>query len=106
MKIKFCYKTFHLGTLTFENGLFVYNSILKNEMEAKESSIKMQFYNLTNSVNKTSNVIFDEFEEFLTATNRQDIVKKAKIKENDSPFVKLYKFSKLNINQDDFYITN
>ncbi len=70
-----------------------------------ESSLKMQFYRLTNSHNRTSETLFSEFGTYRDAFTRSDFVEKAKLKTTDSEFEKLFKLAHLAFPHDDFYIT-
>ena len=104
--ISLFYKKIMLGTLYFDykTNEFIYNSKVKNEKEAKEKYKAMDFYNLFNSENKRQKDLFDDFKDFSDALEREDIIKLAQIKEEDSLFVKLEKLASLDLLEDGFYI--
>lgn len=106
--IKLCYKEFELGTLSFDEQTkeYIYNSNLENEQKAKEKYSAMEFYYLSNSVDRRSKRLFDNFTEFSSSFDRSDIVRKAKIEKDDSIFEKLTKIAKLNLFYENFYIKN
>ncbi|MGD9901257.1 MAG: hypothetical protein AB7S44_01825 [Spirochaetales bacterium] len=104
MKINYYYKDIKLGTLTYKQHTYIYVSDLENEAIALQKHPLMKFYTLANSHKNKSQTLFKEFTEFLEATNRKDIIERAKIKEKDSAFTKLYKFAKLNQDTSEFYI--
>ena len=102
------YKEFLLGDLSFDTikNEFVYNSRVQNEEKAKEKYFYMEFYNLFNSSNKRSEVVFKEFSELVGALDREDIIELAKIKKEDSLIEKLEKLANLELIEEGFYIKN
>ncbi len=106
MKILLCYREFELGTLTFENNKYIFNSNIENEkLATKKYPIAMDFYYLANSVNRQSDEVFYEFEDYLIAAKeRPDLIKKAKIYPIDSDFTKLFKLANLNFDTTKLYI--
>lgn len=105
--IKFCFKEFELGFLSFDKKTneFVYNSLLENERNADKKYQGLEFYYLKNSVNRRSKTLFKQFDEFAGCLNRPDIIRLAELEEKDSLFEKLEKLAKLNIVESDYFIS-
>lgn len=103
--IKYFFRDIELGVLSFDDKTkeFVYNSNIENEQKAKKYGA-MFFYSLYNSIDRRQKSIFSEFSIFTMCLSRDDIVKDAGLKKEDSLFEKLEKLSKLKINNDEFYI--
>lgn len=103
--VKVLYRECLLGYLTFADEQYIYNSYTVGEDFARRHyPVAMDLYGLYKSKNKTSKEIFPILSDFLEATSRGDIVERAGIVATDSDFEKLVKFSKLNIQSDEFYI--
>ena len=105
--IKLCYKNFVLGQLNYDSLTkeYVYNSNLENEKRAKEKYSELDFYYLTNSVNRRSKKLFKDFIIFMQSASRKDIVSLAGIEKEDSEFEILQKIASINMIDDSFYIT-
>lgn len=103
--IKLCYKKYELGFLSFdeETNEFVYNSNLESEEKFKQN-YSIDFYPFFNSKNVRWKNLPTFFGEIVASLSRGDIVKFAGIKKEDSLFVKLEKFAKLDLFDDDFYL--
>lgn len=103
--IVFCFKEFDLGILSFdkEANEFVYDSLLENEKEA-EKKYGLDFYSLKESMRKRSKTLFKQFNEFVDCLTRPDIIRLAKINNDDSLFEKLEKLSRLNLNDAGYFI--
>lgn len=101
-----CFKNYILGVLEFDfiSKEFVYTSNVEQENIAEREHKISDIYHLFNSRNLRSEIIFSEFCDFLDATSRKDIVKKAGILVNDNLYTKLEKISNLNFDQSGFYL--
>ena len=104
--VKLFYKECELGTLTFDEKTreYVYNSNLEGEKKAKAKFLAMEFYSLSNSVDRRQKFIFDEFDEFRRAISRSDLTQMANIKQEDDVFVRLEKLATLELMKDGFNI--
>lgn len=69
------------------------------------SSLKMKFFTLNRSGMKEYSEIPNHFIQYLDSVDREDIMKKAKINEDDSLFAKLYKIAGLDNNIINFKIS-
>lgn len=99
------YKDCKLGTLIYENGEYIYNS-LDSEKVALEKYLGLVIYDLSNSNNKKSKKLFKFFKtEFLDNINqRPDILKK--IGENSkNDYEILEKFCKLKCDKFNFWLS-
>lgn len=104
--INLYYKEYKLGSLSYQNGYYVYNSS-ETEKEALKNYAGIINYNLQNSSNLKSKDIFSFFKtEFLDfINNRSDILKK--IGENSkNDYEILEKFCKLNFDKFNFWLSN
>lgn len=100
------FKDFELGELFFDEQTqeFVYNSFLENEKAAAKKYNGLDDYFLAGSKNRRSKTLFSQFAEIAGSLNRPDIVRLAEIDKQDSLFVKLEKLSKLNLNENAYFI--
>lgn len=103
-KVELYFQDCHLGTLTYKNNKFVYNSDVLGEKDfEKVNPIKMG-YSLFNSKDYCGEKIFKEFLEFVKASERSDFIEDGKILPTDDLFTKLYKVAGVNTDKNSFYI--
>lgn len=103
-KVELYYRNCHLGTLTYENGKYVYNSdLLGEKLYEQECPLKYE-YKLRNSKNLESDYLFDEFSVFEKLTARADAVMIGGIKPTDDMFTKLHKVAGINSDKISYYI--
>lgn len=100
------YKEYKIGALDFVDGIFVYNS-LEDEEKALSKYSGMVDYDLSNSKNKLSKVIFSFFKRnFLDEIkNRKDILNKIQIKDKNCYEI-LQKLCKLNLDKFKFWLSD
>lgn len=106
MSITVHYKNYKLGVLSFENNLYVYNS-LKEEQEVLKNYDALITYNLRNSKNLKSEELFKFFkEEFLdNIVIREDLMNKLGERcKNDYEI--LENFSKLKVDKFKYWLSN
>lgn len=104
--INLYYKEYKLGSLSYQNGYYIYNSS-ETEKEALKNYAGIINYNLQNSDNLKNKEIFSFFKtEFLDFINcRPDIFKK--VGENSkNDYEILEKFCKLNFDKFNFWLSN
>lgn len=106
MKIILKYREFELGSLSYENNDYVYNSFPENEEKAKKLTFGLLNYNLYNSKNLKSKKLFVEFLPWLNVSARADIINLAKLKAEDSDWDILCKMAKINLSYGDFSLIN
>ena len=102
--INLFYKNYLLGTLDYKDGFYIYNSS-SSEQECLKVYVGLIGYNLINSKNLKSEIIFPFFKkEFINKIfTRADILKK--IGENfKNDYEILEKFCKLNIDKFSFWL--
>lgn len=96
MKIELYQYNCCIGVLSYENGMYVYNSNPQQEQLCKKKSFGCVDYTLWGSVNKQSKTLFPEFARWVSiAQNRKDIAQMAGIQEEDSPWEMLLKLGSL-----------
>ena len=98
------YENCHLGVLTYQDNVFVYNSDIQGEKEYEKVCPLRYEYKLKNSVNYQSPVGFRIFQEFLKAADREDFMKNYDIKATDDDFTKLYKVAAAETDGHGYYI--
>ena len=104
MKVELYYQTCHLGTLTRQDNMYVYNSDIAGENAFKTSNPLYFVYKLFGSVNKKSDKLFKEFVDFVNSSYRSDFVELGGIKESDDTFTRLYKVAGVELVTTGFYI--
>lgn len=100
------YKDCDLGVLSFDGDKqeFVYNSFVENESEADKKYGIFESYFLEGSKNRRSKKLFSQFAEIAGCLTRPDIVRLAKIEDEDNLFEKLEKLSRLQLNKSTYFI--
>lgn len=100
------YKDCDLGVLSFdsEKQEFVYNSFVENENEADKKYFIFESYFLAGSKNRRSKKLFPQFGEIAACLTRPDIIRLAKIEEDDNLFAKLEKLSRLQLSKMGYFI--
>ena len=106
MSVILNYKDYKLGKLDFENNKYIYSSF-QSEKDALEKDVGLVGYDLKNSKNKQSDVLFNFFKENFVDNikKREDILSKiGKNAKNDYEI--LEKFCKLNFDRFGFWLSN
>lgn len=106
MSVILNYKDCKIGKLDFVNNKYIYSS-LEGEKVALKKYVGLIDYDLSNSVNKESLVVFDFFREHFLEDikKREDILNKiGKNVKNDYEI--LEKFCKLNFDKFGFWLSN
>lgn len=95
-KISLYYKKIKLGELSFSNGVYFYNS-LKGESFANDNYIGLVNYNLYNSNNLKSQVLFEFFKfQFLDKILKsEELLKMLNKNKNDEDFQILLAYAKI-----------
>ena len=108
MRIKYFFRDTELGELEkTDDHKYVYNSNSPNEQKLLSTnlSFKVSGYSLGGSTNRESAYLFGEFQQLIAYFARKHLIRtSAKIKEKDSAWEKLVKFSKLKYFATDFYV--
>jgi len=104
MAIELYFQKIHLGTLSFDNGKFVYNSDMAGEYVFKKENPITMGYTLFNSHDFAADKIFIEFMDFVRASDRRDFVEDGDIKPEDDLYTKLYKVAGVLTDTNSFYI--
>lgn len=106
MSVILHYKEFSIGKLTFKNGVYFYTSLV-DENKALEKYVGLVDYDLKNSKNKQSEVIFDFFDRHFVQKikKREDILLKIQ-KNAKNDYEILEKFCKLNFDRFNFWLSN
>lgn len=85
-----------LGYLIESNGGYIFHADKAGIMVAmKNNSIKMKFFTLNRSGMKEYSEIPNHFSQYLEGIEREDIIEKAGLLEDDSLFIKLFKVAGL-----------
>ncbi len=104
MKIALCYNDLILGYLAEEEGRYAFYADSKAFKQAKKDSVLI----FPISINEAGVEFYDNipypFSSFISATEREDLVKQAKIKPTDTLFEKLYKLAGLDAEHSLFYM--
>lgn len=100
------YKEFKIGKLEYANDKYIYNS-LEEEMFALNKYVGLVDYNLVNSINKTSKVLFPFFVyNFIEKVyKRVDILEKIQIKDENCYEI-LKKLCKLKMDKFGFWLSD
>ena len=102
MSILFSYHGNILGSLTFDEKNYCYNSVPEGEAAAKQMSFGLIPYRLYNSQELKSDKLFDEFKVWLHYSSRNDVKYLCEINELDSDWDKLVKMAKHELKSDGF----
>lgn len=104
-KIQLFYKEFLLGELEFLNGKYIYNSS-EFETLALEKYKGIINYNLKNSKNLESEILFEFFDYYFASRikNINKLCEKIGVLSNDNDFTILLKYAKLNQDNIGFHI--
>lgn len=104
MKVCLYFKNYKLGELTYDNGLYIYNSNTEGEIAASIFP-SMTLYGLENSNNKVSSSLFPIFQNIVDeVSQRKDILTLINFQSNDNPFTLLTKYGKVLQNNKRFYV--
>ena len=96
MKVVLCFKQLQLGELSYQNGLYEYNSNLSGENEFK-NYLNSVNYTLFSSVGKKSAKLFEPFAQIVkNIRQRPDLMAACLIDENSSDFEVLCEYAKTN----------
>ena len=108
MKLRYMFRGTELGILEkIDKKKYMYNSNVSNEQRLINTcvSFRVSNYSLLNSENKESSYLFGEFELLVDDFMKSDSIREsARIKNRDSKWEKLVKFSKLNYFTPGFYV--
>ena len=96
MKVVLCFKQLQLGELSFQNGLYEYNSNLNGENEFK-NYLNSANYGLFSSNGKKSAMLFEPFAKIVKdIKQRPDLMKFCSLDENSSDYEILCEYAKTN----------
>ena len=105
MKICYCYRRKQLGVLEKIEDGYVYNSDIANEQYFRDKMMLVpREYGLWNSVNRKSKTLFPEMMDVVHSCSREDIVRRAQINHEDTPWERLVKLSSLKWLTQGFYV--
>lgn len=104
MKIDVFFKNYHLGTLTFKDNHYIYNSNVTQEEDFKKNNVSAMFYGLFNSHDLPLNELPAFLQQYLDLQKNEFVSNQAKLNQNDTDFEKLYKLSLLKYDDISFYI--
>ena len=95
-KVFLCLEESVLGYLVEGDDGYIFHADKEGITNAnKINSLKMKFFTLNRNGMKKYSEIPNHYSQFLEGVEREDIIKKAGLEEDDSLFIKLYKVAGL-----------